>query len=119
MDPISAILADYTHSQKKAPRKPSIIQYYQKLYYDTHVKSYVDREWPSVVQRAAIKGSAPPRRVAFQNQECKRFFDMESDAFKAELERQRDDEYADEMASWERSSASAAVAQYTAEDYQR
>ena len=119
MDPISAILADYTQSQKKAPRKPGLVQYYQRLYYETRVKPHVDLEWPAVVQRAAAKGAPPPQRVTFQNMECKRMFELEKDAFKAELERQRDEEYADELASWERSSASATVASFTAEDYER
>ncbi len=79
------------------------LQFYSKLYYESRVKSIVDREWPAVVAQAGAASAPPPKRLKHQNEVLGRIFAAESKNFQEALKRQRDAEHEEEISAWKAS----------------
>ena len=119
VDHLTRIFRAINRAESKAPRKPSLLQYYQKVYYEGRCKEIVDRRFPKLVQEAAQKGHPVPRRVSVQNKVSEEMLNAESAAFKAELAEQLMADYREAKAHWEASLPNNVGSQFSAEDYAR
>lgn len=90
----------------KQPRKLSPFHFYMKQYYLTKVKGEYDRLYPIMVaqyeeaseeERSSLKKPVP---VNVRAEIGMRFWLAESEAFRQEIEKKRDDEYAKESEEW-------------------
>ena len=122
-DPLTKILREILKSQQKAPRRMTIPQYFQKIYYSSRMKAIVDTRYAEAVHVAALKGAPVPKRLSVQNAVAKDLLNAESEEFRNELKELCEAEYQEEYtlwkAGWQGGAEDGDGSEFTAEEYDR
>ena len=98
---LTKVLNGFWKQHSKQPRRPGLVQYYQRLYYQSRIKPLVDEAYPALVQTASAKGQPCPKRVVVQNDITRAQFNAEKAEFKAELQAQLTADYEETLAAWQ------------------
>lgn len=84
-DPMAKIVASFTDAVTKPPRRPGVVQFYQRTHYDSRIKPAVEAEYSRLCQEAAASNTPSPVKIAIVNAVAKQKYKSESAAFKAQL----------------------------------
>ncbi|KAI0348997.1 hypothetical protein OH77DRAFT_1525997 [Trametes cingulata] len=100
-DPIAKILADFTDTISKAPRRVTPVQFYQRMYHEQRIKQVADKEFQQLRADALAAGHPPPAKITVVNQVALRMYNAESQDFKDQLERDMELDFRERMAAYE------------------
>ncbi|KAI9066808.1 hypothetical protein FKP32DRAFT_1601524 [Trametes sanguinea] len=117
-DPIAQVLADFTQTAFKPPRRLSAFHYYLSTHYDTDLKDIVDKGYDRVCAEAIQAGKDVPKKIALSNSVAARIYETKSDGFKKQMEEGAEKDYQDRLAHFH-ATAPKNEDPKTAEDYHR
>ncbi|KAJ7024806.1 hypothetical protein C8F04DRAFT_1192100 [Mycena alexandri] len=109
------LFSGLTEGLRAKPRRPRLLQFYLKVYYETRVKARAEARIEALDKRAKYTGADPPHALAVQNDVTKECWEGETEIFKAETARLMEREYEATLKAWEASLADSPSR--TAEEY--
>ncbi|KZP05465.1 hypothetical protein FIBSPDRAFT_765788 [Athelia psychrophila] len=95
-------------------------QYYSHLYYKDKskgIQDYVDKHWPAEAKKPVLPGQKKPRRLDYGNKVTSMFLKRETKEFQAQLEKDRDEKFSQDMKEYNEKLEGMDKSPQTAEDY--